>query len=316
MAPADQRLEPAHLAGLDAHQRLVEELEFLLRERLAKVELERPARLHQRVHRGLEEAVAGAALGLRAVERDIGVLEQLIGVEPVGGRDRDADAGADDELLAADLEGEAKLVDEAGGERGGACRLADIALDDRELVAADAGDGVGLADEPAHARRGGAQQRIAGGVALRVVDALELVEVEPEHGAGIGAARAGQHLVQPLAQQHAVGKAGERVVPRHVGDPRLRLPLLGDVLVGRDPPAIRHRLVANGEDAAVAQLDDRGVRRVAEGDMVAPGQVLRTRHGGAAADFEAPIDDLAQSLCPAGRARAGARTSRHSAGCI
>ena len=46
-----------------------------------------------RVHAGLEEAVGAAAVGLGAIEREVGVLQQLVGIAAVLRRQRDADAG-------------------------------------------------------------------------------------------------------------------------------------------------------------------------------------------------------------------------------
>ena len=79
----------------------------------------------------------------------------------------------------------------------------------RELVAAQPRGQVGRPDAAADPLGGGDQDGVAGGVAGVVVDALEVVEVEEEHGAG--AARAGQRLVQAAHEQRAVGEVGERV---------------------------------------------------------------------------------------------------------
>jgi hypothetical protein len=75
-------------------------------------------------------------------------------------------------------------------------------------------------------------------VAERVVDDLEAVQVEAEHGE---APAAPERFVQPLAEQRSVGQAGQRVVVRHVRDARLGAAALGDVLEGEDAAAIRHR---------------------------------------------------------------------------
>ena len=56
------------------------------------------------VHARLEEMVGAAAFALGAVEREVGVLQQRLGVDAVARRDRDADAGADDDVVAVDLE--------------------------------------------------------------------------------------------------------------------------------------------------------------------------------------------------------------------
>ena len=95
MRPAHQRLEADDRAGREIDERLVVHLELAAASAVAQIDLELAARLHARVHLGLEEAERALAVGLGAVERHIGVLEQLVGVLAVAGRQRDADAGAD-----------------------------------------------------------------------------------------------------------------------------------------------------------------------------------------------------------------------------
>ena len=97
------------------------------------------------------------------------------------------------------------------------------------------------------------QQRVADRMAERVVDGLEAVEIEEQHGELLAAAASACSML--LAEQHAVGQIGERVVARHVHDLRLGPAPLGDVLEGRDPAAVRGRAVRHaGDDAAVAEL--------------------------------------------------------------
>ena len=66
-----------------------------------------------------------------------------------------------------------------------------------------------------------------GSVAERIVDALEMVEIEadcrPSAAAPPAAADAHQRISQSLVEQHPVGQASQRVVMRHMGDARLSL---------------------------------------------------------------------------------------------
>ena len=155
MRPAQQRLAGRDLLGLQVEQRLVVDLEGVVGERVAQVELEAAARLRRDVHVRLEEAPGAALVGLGPIERHVGVLEQVVGVGAVARRHGDADAGADDHLVAVDLVGLAERGDDALGERGGllaAGRAGYCRID--ELVAAEAGDDVG-------ARAPGARRRSA-----------------------------------------------------------------------------------------------------------------------------------------------------------
>ena len=79
-----------------------------------------------------------------------------------------------------------------------------------ELVAAEPGDGVAVADGAAEAVRDLDEHRVAAVVAEAVVDVLEAVEVAEQHrDAPLGAV--GQPLQCPF-EQHPVGQSGQRVV--------------------------------------------------------------------------------------------------------
>ena len=82
-----------------------------------------------------------------------------------------------------------------------------------EFVATDAGDGVDRGDDALQASRDVVQQFIAGAMAQRIVDELEAVEIEHQHGELLLVAfRMDDRLVQPIVEQHAIGQAGQRVV--------------------------------------------------------------------------------------------------------
>ena len=61
---------------------------------------------------------------------------------------------------------------------------------------------------------------VADAVPERVVDALEVIEVEAEHAIWLPRWTRASACSSRSAQQHAVGQVGERVVVRHVGDLR------------------------------------------------------------------------------------------------
>ena len=82
----------------------------------------------------------------------------------------------------------------------------------RELVAAEARRGVALAEAGAQAVGHGAQQLVAGVVAVAVVDRLELVDVEQQHADARPAAL--ERVLEAVVEERAVGELGERVVER------------------------------------------------------------------------------------------------------
>ncbi len=109
------------------------------------------------------------------------MLEQRAQLGAVRWRDRDTHADADDHRMAFELVGRADRLDHAvreGGRLGTRVRLDHV--QDRELVAAQAPDHVGLGDHLGEPRRHRLEQQVADRVAERVVDRLEQVEVEDE----------------------------------------------------------------------------------------------------------------------------------------
>ena len=83
----------------------------------------------------------------------------------------------------------------------------------------------------------GDQQLVARPVAHRVVDELEVVEVDEEDAHDPRPSSAGECPLDPVPEQHPVREPGERVVERPVGELVLQLPLLGDVAHGQHDPA-------------------------------------------------------------------------------
>ena len=178
MIPAYQGFEAADFLAREVDDRLVVQLELAGRQRLAQVLLHDAAGLHLQVHRGLEEAERAAAVALGAVEREVGVAQQFVGARSVAGTDRNADADADHGLLAVDVIGLAQRIDDALRQRRGLGGVRDRGLHDDEFIAAHARDRVGLADESAQPLGDDPQQLVAAGMAERIVDGLELIEVE------------------------------------------------------------------------------------------------------------------------------------------
>src|SRR5262249_32884173 len=102
MIPAYQRLDAADLSALHVDHGLVVQDELLLRQRFAQIDLQLAAQPRLGVHLGLVELVPEPPR-LRAIERQVRVLQKLDLARSVLGRERDADADADDDLMALDL---------------------------------------------------------------------------------------------------------------------------------------------------------------------------------------------------------------------
>ncbi len=112
---------------------------------------------------------------------------------------------------------------------GDRARIGHVGLHDGELIAAETRDDIGVAHAALQPAGHGFEQLVAALVAQRVVDALELVEVEKQHRKLLAAADPLERMIQLLAEKHAVGQTGQRVVMRKPRDPRLGLFALGDV---------------------------------------------------------------------------------------
>ena len=144
-------------------------------------------------------------------------------------RDGDADRGADEDLVAEQVEGLADLAQQALAEFLGGAEILDVEDDDGELVAAQPGDGVDLPHRVLQARGGLPDQLVAARVAERVVDGLEAIEVDIEQADLALVARHGkQSAFQPVLEQRAVRQAGQRVVEGEI----LRLALAALQLAG------------------------------------------------------------------------------------
>ena len=93
--------------------------------------------------------------------------------------------------------------------------------DHREFVAAEAGHQIVAAQRMRQPQRDVADQLVADVMAERVVDVLEVVEVDVEHGRRRGAvAHLVDHRFQPFAEEDAVGQAAQRVVHGQMPQPR------------------------------------------------------------------------------------------------
>ena len=183
----------------------------------------------------------------------------------------------------------------------------------RELVAAEAGDGVRRPDGRLQPPGDGDQQPVSHLVAERVVDELEAVEVEEQDrrgGGRVGALGAADRLVEPVEEQHAVRQAGERVVQRVVLEALLGPLAVGDVGLAADDPQRsvlrvpdRHPAREHPAVGAVAVLDPVLVLEVVR----RAGQVgvERLRERGAVVRVHAP-EPLA-----AGVAELGLRVAEH-----
>ena len=224
--PAQQRFHRADLVAAEVDHGLVDEPQLLLGDRAAQAGLERRAARGEFRHRAVEERDGFAARALGVVHREVGVAQQLVDAGAVVGPHRDADRRRDRDLVRVHGGRHGEFLEDAVRDHRGIGARRDLAEVDDELVATLARehaavlparrlalhDAVGAAHRGGEARRDVLQQLVADRVAERVVDALEVVEVDEQHGGAVRLARcASQVRGHGRAEVLAVGEPGQRV---------------------------------------------------------------------------------------------------------
>ena len=224
VGPAEQRLGADDGTVGDANDRLVVQSQQAVLQRAAQRALQRVLLQAPLREVGVEELVGIAAELLRAVHRDVGVLQELLGIVGVVGIDADADRRRHVDVVLLDAERLRDRVEQLLRDAAQHRRIVEILDDDHELVAAEARQQVGLAQRGRELARDALQELVADPVAERVVDVLEPVEVDEQHADATAAAlRLRNRLRQALVQQQAIGQSGQRVARGHVLQPLLRL---------------------------------------------------------------------------------------------
>ena len=229
MVPPHEGLDFGHLAARSGDDGLIMEDELILFH--GGTQLGHEGEALQPVLVGLGH-VDGVTLDhpFRAVHGDVGPLQKQRGVVAVGRRHGDADTGVHMQRQTAQLERAVEGLEHLGGHEFGLFHGVEVGDDDRELIAAEAGDGVGLAQNNLQTLRDLLEDVVAGLVTEGVVDLLEPVEVHQQEADRAGAAaRRRQGTVEPVGEQRAVGQSGERIVQGLVGEGVLDSLALADV---------------------------------------------------------------------------------------
>ena len=208
-------------ARLHVDLRLVGEEELVVHQAAPHVGLELQPRLHARVHVGGVEAVRVAADLLRRVHRRVRLLDQrhrIVGVERDTSRRRSSrSASASGRTSRNGARNDSRTRASTVIVSNVACAGSRPGRIDDELVAAEPRDGVGFAHRRGEPLRDRLQQLVAGVVAQRVVDALEMVEVEEEaRDVRAVALRLREDLLQPLVEERPVRQSGQDVVLREL----------------------------------------------------------------------------------------------------
>ncbi len=218
VAPSDQGLDADDRALGQPEHRLVVEVELAVSEGRRRVGLQLALPVDARLHARLEEGVTVLAVGLRRVQREVGVAQQRVGTRVTAGRDADTRRHRGDLATVVELYRLAQHLGQAVRE-GIETALAGGSFDEHhELVAAEPADRVAFAHRCLQTFADRPQQLVAGGVTEVVVDVLETVDVDEQRAREQPrlARGARDQLFGAVEHERAVGQARQHVVHRLV----------------------------------------------------------------------------------------------------
>src|SRR5947208_1897511 len=130
----DQGFETGYRARAQVEDRLIVQLELPIDDGGTQVELQVSTQLQLPVHLALEKPMSAAPVCLGQVECHVRILEKLIRVGAIAGRDRNADAGPDHDVFAVDVERSAQGINYAARQLTAVLRPINTALNDGKLV--------------------------------------------------------------------------------------------------------------------------------------------------------------------------------------
>ena len=277
MPPANQGLDPEEAARAEVDDRLILDEELLVGERPADVRLEPHALVQHILHLRLKGDMAVLARRLGVVHGDVRLAEQRLGARVRNGQ-RDADARRHPQLGAIELKWQLERVDQRVGQMLHLGGRRDPLYQNRKLVATEPRHRVRGARGLHDALRDRLQQPVACVMAERIVDVLEVVEVEEhDRDRAVAALGEGHRVLHPIAEQVAIGEQRQGIVERELPQLLLERLALADVAeIERQPldRRILREIAADALDHAAlvlalnAQLDRPHGARGHRGDFV------------------------------------------------
>jgi hypothetical protein len=232
MDPSRQRLHADQPVAAAIDDRLIDDMQLTVFDRVAERAFEQFTAGEVGVHRRVVDAGAVAALVLGAIERHIGVAQNIAGVLDAAVDDGNADRSADIDAVPADDEWRADRRENAFGYCLQRIIVRGAGHDDGEFVTAEAGNEIVVAHGLTQAPRDVENELVADMVAERIVDVLEMIEIDIEHGGSRSAiAHFGNGAFQPLRKVNPVRQSADGIVQRKVA----QLPLAVGDRGGRAP---------------------------------------------------------------------------------
>lgn len=183
------------------------------------------------------------------IHRLICGVDEFVDALPLIRINADADAGSNRNFTAIGLQHDGKQGHHLFGDAHGIVDACGTFDQDDELIAAEAGDGVLVAQDAAQAAGNITQDGVAGPVAELVVDRFEVVEVDEQDGeTAVLALAAFEAVLGAGIEQQAVRQPGQRVVVGQIQQLGRRLPGRGDVAQDADHAQYLAGVVAHHTD--------------------------------------------------------------------
>jgi hypothetical protein len=212
MIPAQQGFHPGDPSRADLNLGLVVKLEFVALNRAAQLIGDDHALGHLAVAFGTVKTSTVTPIGLGAIERQIGLDYHGVGSGNVRRVTRYTDTGRDMNVITFDGIGLGNDLANFGGQPAHRRKIFGIALQDGEFIPAETRHDVITANSALHAGCNLVQKFVAGGVAERVVDVLEMIEIEIKYGKRPGAATAcRKSSAESFHKSPAVDEPSQRV---------------------------------------------------------------------------------------------------------
>lgn len=185
----------------------------------------------------VEDAEAVAACIFHRVHGCVSIAEEFLGGAPAFGKDGDTDAEGQADFLAADLNWLRGVANNLPTAALNILHGAEFGHHDNKLVSTHASHGVALAHGGEQALPYSGEENVAVGVAERIINLLEVVDVKEENRRLLTVVlRVEDRMTQTLVEEHAVGEASQVVVMCEIVDVIGAAAVLRDVAAGDGDP--------------------------------------------------------------------------------
>jgi hypothetical protein len=209
-------------------------MEFVVLDRVPQVCLKCEPCDRACMHGSIEDRIVSKTRPLGLVHRDVGIPYEVFRLDKRIGCLDDSDAAGRKNTLPVQLNGGAQGFDDALGDLNRRGKIGRIFDQDRKFVTTDARQGVLRAYAPLEAPRNLLEQSIAFDMAQAVVDDLEPVEIQKQHGTGRNSANAPstESSRKSVHEERAITQPCQAVVESGIQELSLD-PLALEYLVGQ-----------------------------------------------------------------------------------